>query len=419
MYELKKENTKVEVSISISPEEWEEGIEKVYQSSKGKFNVVGFRKGHAPRKVIEKTYGDNVFFEDTVEHFVREALGDVLRKEPELEPVCQPETHFQSYTANDGLKMTVTYEIVPDFELCKYTGVTIDVHGETGDVTEDQIQLEIKHHLLEDNVRYENVDREIKNGDSVLIDFMGFIDNVEFDGGSANDYPLEIGSHSFIDTFEDQLIGHKKGEVVDVNVTFPENYGATEFAGKKALFKVTIKEVREKVLPTLDDKFVSDTTEFETVEEYRNHIIAHIQDKRQKTLEAEFEYCMREYLLENTKVEIPEVMIDMYAEESLESMRQTLEMYHIALEDYLASTGSTIDDYIKQNKERTLRGIKSRYIYRKIIEEAGLTVSDEELAPEIVNATTEEDKIKAENKIAYEKLQKFLRDNNSMNIIND
>ena len=340
MFSLKKENTKVEISLTVDNKEWEEGVEKVYETSKSKFNVVGFRKGHAPRRVIEQQYGDSVFFEDTVEYFVNKTLNEVLVKNPELEPVTMPSTQFESFTVENGLKMKIMFEIVPDFKLCEYKGVTIKVHS--NEVTDHDIEHQI-HHLLEDNAKFETVDREIKNGDSAVIDFTGYIDDVPFDGGAAQDYPLEIGSHSFIDTFEDQLVGHKKGDNVDVNVTFPENYQAEEFKGKKALFKVVVKDVREKTLPEFDDKFVADTTEFETVEEYKKDLTAHIQDMKDKQMENEFEYNMREYLLANTNVEIPQIMVDNAVNEDMNRMKDALAAYN--------SDASTLDDINSYTRE--------------------------------------------------------------------
>ena len=202
MYNLKKQNTNVEVELSIDSTEWEKGVEKVYEASKSKFNVEGFRKGHVPRKVIEKTYGDGVFFEDTIEYFVNKTMNDVLNEHPELEPVAMPTTQFESFTIENGLKMKILFEIVPDFKLCAYKGQTFKIHENKA--TEKDVEHQI-HHLLEENAKFESVDRESKNGDSVLIDFEGFIDDVAFEGGAGKNYPLELGSHTFIDNFEDQL----------------------------------------------------------------------------------------------------------------------------------------------------------------------------------------------------------------------
>lgn len=416
MYNLKNENTKVEIELTIDNSEWEKGVQKVYETSKSKFNVVGFRKGHAPRKVIEQQYGDSVFFEDTVEYFVNQTINEVLMKNPELEPVAMPTTQFESFTVENGLKMKIFFDIVPDFELCKYKDVTIKVHG--AEVTEHDIEHQI-HHLLEDNAKFEAVDREIKNGDTAVIDFTGYINDVAFDGGAGQDYPLEIGSHSFIDNFEEQLVGHKKGDEVDVNVTFPENYHAEEFKGQKALFKVVVKEVKEKVLPEFNDKFVADTTEFETVEEYRKDLTAHIQDMKEKQKDEEFEYHMREYLIENTKVEIPEIMVKNSVDDDIRRMRETLTAYGITLEDYLVQTGTTLEDYIKNSNVRTLNMIKTRYIYRKLIEENKLELSAEELKQASKGAKDENEIIRKENELLLDKLHKFLRENNKVEIIKE
>lgn len=417
MYTLKKENTKVEIEMTIDAQEWESGVQKVYEQNKGKFNVVGFRKGHAPRKVIEKTYGDSVFFEDTVDLFVNKTMNEVLQANPDLEPVAMPTTRFESCTAENGLKMKILFEIVPDFKLCKYTGNEIKVHS--AEVTEHEIEHEI-HHLLEDNAKFDAVERAIKNGDVALIDFMGFIDNVEFAGGTGKDYSLEIGSHTFIDNFEEQLIGHKKGDKVDVNVTFPKDYGAAEFQGKKALFKVDIKEVREKHLPELNDKFIADATEFETVEEYRKHITAHIQDMKTNDQEQEYEYNLRELLLANTEIEIPEIMIANQVEGDIHRMREMLEAYGLTLEQYIMqSGGTTLEEYEKSMRERVLKNIKTRFIYRKIIEEEKLEPSQEESSKALDGIQDHEEQIRKENEIALDKLLKFLKNNNKMIVTKD
>lgn len=416
MLSLKKEKTKVEIDLTIDPKQWEEGVQKVYESSKSKFNIVGFRKGHAPRKVIEKQYGEGVFFEDTIEYFVNNALDEVLFENPELEPVAMPTTQFESYTKEAGLKMKIMFEIVPDFKLCDYKGVSIDVHHST--TTDAEVDHEIQH-LLQDNARFETVDREIKNGDNVLIDFVGSIDGVEFEGGSAKNCPLEIGSHSFIDNFEDQLIGSKTGDSVDVVVTFPKEYGVADLQGKEALFKVVVNAVREKVVPVLDDKFVSDTTEFETVDEYRKHIFAHIQTMKDNEIDNEFQYNMRQYLIDNTEIEIPEIMVETQIRNNEERMREALKAYNLSFEEYLIQTGSNIEEYSKTSKERTLKSIKTRYIYRKLIDENKIEVSAQELESATKGMTDRQDVLQKENELLLEKLHKFLKDNNKMKIIEE
>jgi len=416
MFNLKKEKSKIEIELVVDNKEWEEGVQKVYESSKSKFNIVGFRKGHAPRKVIEKQFGEGVFFEDTIEYFVNKTINEVLMQNPELEPVAMPTTQFESYTVDAGLKMKIFFEIVPDFELCNYKGQKIKVHDSK--VSDHEVEHAISH-LLEDNAKFETVEREIKNGDSAVIDFTGYIGDVAFDGGHAENYPLAIGSHSFIDTFEDQLVGHKTGDNVDVKVTFPENYGAEDLQGKEAVFKVVVKEVREKTLPELNDKFIADATEFETVEEYRKHLVAHIQNRKNSDQQAEFDYNMREYLVQNTNVEIPEVMVENYIHEDMHRMEEALSAYGMKVEDYLAQTGTNMEDYLKNAKERVLKSTKLRYIFRKIIEENKIAVDADELKENTKGITDENEIIRRENELLLRNLYQFLRENNEMEVVED
>ncbi len=414
MYKVKTEKTKVEIELTVDAKEWNEGVDKVYENSKSKFNIEGFRKGKAPRKVIEKTYGDNVFFEDTIEYFVNKVLAEVVTKNPELEPVAMPTTEFESFTADKGLKMKVLFEIVPAFEVCEIKGQTFKIHDSK--VTDHDIEHSIEH-LLEDNAKFESVDAPIANGDSALIDFTGYIDGKAFDGGAATDYPLEIGSHSFIDTFEDQLVGHKKGDNVDVNVKFPKDYGAKEFADKNALFKVVVKDVRKKTLPEFNDKFVADATEFETVEEYKKDLTAHIQDMKNKQQENEIDFVVREYLLKNTNIEIPEVMVENAVNEDLNRMREALKAYGVSVEDYLAQTGTNYDEYVKRAKASTLDMFKTQYIYRKLLQDNKITVSAKELKDATKGITKEEEIVRKENELLLDKLHTFFKENNKFEII--
>lgn len=273
--------------------------------------------------------------------------------------------------------------------------------------------------MLEDNAKFEVVEREIKDGDVAVIDFTGYVDGVAFEGGAAEEYPLEIGSHSFIDTFEDQLVGKKAGDEVDVNVTFPENYQAENLAGKPAVFKVVVKEVKEKVLPEFNDKFVADTTEFETVEEYKKDLTAHIQDMKNKQQDNEVEYVIREYLLNNTNVEIPESMVENEVNEDVERMRHALSHYGVTLEDYLAQTGSNIDDYLKNANERTLKMIKTRYVYRQLLAENNIDLTAEEIKDATKGISDRNEVLKIENELILAKLHKFLRENNTIEIIKE
>ncbi len=416
MYTLKKEKSKVEIELTVDNAEWEQGVQKVYEETKGRYSVEGFRKGRVPRKVIEKTYGEGVFFEDTVNYFAQKALDDVYSKELDLEPVSAPTTQFESYTKEAGLKMKIMFEIMPDFKLGQYKDLAVKVPRH--EVTDHDVEHYI-HHALEHQAKFETVDRAAKDSDSVVIDFMGFIDDVAFEGGEGKDYPLEIGSHTFIDNFEEQLIGAKKGDKVDVNVTFPENYGHKEFAGKPAIFKVEVKEVREKVLPELNDKFVSDTTEFETVEEYKKDVLAHIQSMQAENEEKELEYQLNNALLANTEMEIPESMIQANIDSTVKNMNDTLAMYGMKLEDYLAQTGTTFETYLASLKERTVNGIKIRHIYKRLIETEKLDLTAEEIEASIQGQTDENEIARKQNDMLIAKIMKFLKENNKVEYVNE
>ncbi len=416
MFTIEKDKTKVEVNVTLTNQEWEEGLQKVYEKNKGSFSVVGFRKGHAPRKVIEKTYGDTVFFDDALIYFYEKVMVEVLTEHPEYEPVAKPQIQLQSYTVDNGVKLKFVVEVVPDFELCKYTDNTIEVHS--AEATEKDVEHEL-FHLREDNAKFDDVDRPLKQGDVAVIDFMGFIDNVEFPGGTAEDYRVEIGSHSLVDTFEDQLVGHKKGETFDVNVTFPENY-YEEFKGKKASFKVTVKEVKEKTLPTVDDKFIADATEYETLEEYRKATFAHIQTMKENQQEQEFEYNLRNLLVEKTNIELPESMISSNVSYQMRSLEEALAPYNLTLEQYILSAGqNSLEDYINGLRAQTIRNIKARLIYRRIANEQNIKVSEEELKAASEGVTDEDEIARIESQISLRKVHKFLREHNKTTVVSD
>ncbi len=416
MYKINKEKSKVEIELTVDSVEWEQGVQKVYEETKGRYSVVGFRKGHAPRKVIEKQYGEGVFFEDTVNYFAQKTLDEVYSKELDLEPVSAPTTQFESYTKEAGLKMKIMFEIMPDFTLGQYKDLTIKVPRH--EVNDHDVEHQIKH-FLEHHAKFEAVERQAKLGDSVVIDFVGYMDDVAFEGGEGKDYPLELGSHTFIDGFEDQLVGTKKGDKVGVNVTFPENYGHAEYAGKPAVFEVEVKEVREKILPELNDKFISDTTEFETVEEYKKDVLAHIQSMQTENEEKELEYQLNKAVIDGTEMEIPDSMIQANIDGTVRNMNETLAMYGMKLEDYLAQTGTTFEGYIASLKERTINGIKIRHIYKRIIEENNLDLTAEEIEESIKGLTDENEIARKQNDMLIGKIMKFLKENNKIEYVNE
>ena len=419
MFKHEINGTKVIIDVKIDDKEWNEGVNKVYENTKSKFNVIGFRKGHAPKKVIEQQYGDDVFYEDTLDYFIRKSLNEFLNENPKLEPVSYPNTKLGEYVVGDGISFTIEFDIMPEFKLPKYTG--LEFTQESSKVLDKEIEHEI-HHLLEDNATFNSVDRESKLGDQLIIDFVGSIDGVEFEGGRAENFPLELGSHSFIDTFEDQLVGKKKGENVDVNVKFPDDYPAKEYAGKKALFKVTIKDIREKALPTFDDKFVSDATEFENAEEYKNHIKEHIQSMKAERADYDVKHNILKHIVDNTEMEIPQSLIDMEVDSNVHQLEDACKMYQMDINDYLSRMNTTLEDYRKSCEERAKTNIKSRYILRQIIDENNISASAEEIDAKIKELPdlrgkkeiTSEDRVYAENSVLLDKTYNFLKENNKI-----
>lgn len=419
MFDFEVKDTKVTINVKIDDKDWQDGVEKIYKDTRGKFNVVGFRNGHAPRKVIEQKYGDDIFYEDTLNYFIRKTLSDFLSENGRLEPVSYPNVKLGEYIVGDGITFTIEFDVMPEFELPKYTG--LEFKEASTKVSEKEIEHEI-HHLLEDNAKFKSVNRESKMGDTLIIDFVGSIDGVEFEGGRAQDFDLELGSQSFIDNFEEQLVGKKKGDNVDVNVKFPDDYPADEYAGKKALFKVTIKDIREKILPKLDDKFISDTTEFETVEEYKKHVKEHIHSMKAERADTDVKHDILKHLIKEVKMSIPQTLIENEVENNISQIRDACEIYQVTLDEYLSRMGTTLAEYRKSWEPRAIDGIKTRYIIRQIIEENNITATEKEIEdkikemPELKHKKdlTRDDRIYAENNVLLAKAYEFLKKNNKI-----
>ncbi len=421
MYTIKQDKTNVIVTVSIDGKNWKDAEQKVYETTKGKFNVIGFRKGHAPKKVIEKQYGENVFFDDTLDYFLRTTMNEVLAKDPNLEPLSYPKTAIQKLNADGGVEFTLEFEVMPDFKLCKYTG--LDFTKRSTKVTDEDFEHELDH-LRQQSAKYNEVDRASKMGDSVVIDFVGSVNGEEFEGGRAEDYALTLGSHSFIDNFEDQLVGKKKGETVKVEVTFPNEYPVDNLAGKKADFFVTIKNVREKTLPKIDDKFISDATEYETLEEYKNHVSKHIQYMKEQEADTALKSDILRYVIENTEMLVPQSLIDYEVERDIHEIQESCKQYNMPLEAYLSAVGTTMEEIKDESAKRAVRGIKGRYIIRKIIEENKITASDEEIEEKLkelppmrhshAHEGADEDRIYAENSVVLDKVYKLLIDKNNI-----
>ena len=269
-YELeKKENGIFVANIKIEKDMWQEALDTAYEKNKGRFNIPGFRKGHAPRNIIEKTYGKGAFVNDAIDEVYYKAYTAILKEHDEVKPVDAPRLDIKNFDEDNGVEIELTIQCVPEFELANYKGQTFT--KQEVKVTDEDVEKEIKNNLLRSS-RLVETNKAVKNDDFVTLDFDGYVDGKQFDGGKAENYQLKIGSHTFIDNFEDQLIGLNIGDKKDVVVTFPKDYHEKSLAGKEATFKVEIKNVRERVMPELNEEFVSNSTEFETVEEYKNSV---------------------------------------------------------------------------------------------------------------------------------------------------
>lgn len=374
------ENNMVKLTIEVEPDRFEEGMKHAYNINKSKIALPGFRKGKAPRKMIEKIYGPEVFYEDAVNHLIPDAYDEAV-KESELDIVSRPDIEVVEVEAGKPLIFTATAAVKPEVTLGEYHGV--EVEKQEIEVTEENIQKELEK-AAEKNARMITItDRPIEKDDEVTIDFEGFIDGEAFEGGKGEDYPLTIGSHSFIDTFEDQLIGKSIDEELEVNVTFPEDYQQTELAGKPALFKVKIKGIKKKEFPVLDDEFAKDVSEFDTLEEYKKDIEQKLHTQEENAAKEKKQEQVLEKVAENAVVDIPEPMIEMQTDRMVNDMAQRMQYQGLNLEQYFQYTGQNIQSMKASMKPEAEKRVRNRLVLEAIVKAENIEVSDEEVNEEI------------------------------------
>lgn len=376
----KLEKNMAKFTIEVSPEEFDVAVEKAYQKNKNKMNVQGFRKGKAPRKMIEKMYGKEIFFEEAANIIIPEAYTNAL-KECEEDVVSQPSIDVTQIEAGKPFIFTAEVALKPEVELGTYKGVEIDKMDT--EVADADLEAEIDK-VREQNARTITVeDRPVQDKDMTVIDFEGFVDGETFEGGKAEDYSLTIGSHSFIDTFEEQLIGKSIGEEVEVNVTFPEEYHAKELAGKPALFKVTVKEIKVKELPELDDDFAQDVSDCETLEEYKDTLREEIQSRKEDAAKNAKEDAVIEAIIEDAKMDIPDPMIDTQVRQMAEDFARRISQQGISLDQYFQFTGMTPESFLEQMKPQALKRIQSRLVLEAVVAAEGIKATDEEIEKEM------------------------------------
>lgn len=376
----KLEKNMAKLTIEVGAEELEKAIESAYQKQKGKISIPGFRKGKVPRQIIERMYGKEIFYEDAVNELIPDAYEKAL-DECEEDIVSSPQIDVTQIEAGKPFIFTATVALKPEVKLGKYKGVKVDKVDIS--VTDDEIN-EVVEKERDNNARNIAVeDRPVKDGDMTLIDFEGFVDGVAFDGGKGEDYPLTIGSGAFIPGFEEQLVGAELGKEVEVNVTFPEDYHADDLKGKTAVFKCTVKEIKEKELPDVDDEFASEVSEFDTLAEYKESIKKDLEEKKAKEAKDAKEEAVIDAIIEASEMDIPDAMIETQQKQMVDEFAQRISMQGLSMEQYLQFTGTNYNQMIEQVKPQAEKRIKSRLVLEAVAAAENLEVTDEDYDKEI------------------------------------
>lgn len=393
-----EEKNMVKLVIESTAEEFEAGLNTAYNKNKSKISLPGFRKGKAPRKMIEKMYGAEVFYEDAANSIIPDAYAKAA-DECGLELVSQPKINVTQLEAGKPFIFEAVVATKPEVELGQYKGV--EVTKADTEATDADVEEELKR-VQEQNSRTVAVtDRAVKDGDNTVIDFEGFVDGAAFEGGKGTDYPLTIGSHSFIDTFEDQIIGMNIGDEKEINVTFPEEYHVDDLKGKPAMFKVSVKEIKEKQLPELNDEFAQDVSDFDTIAEYKDDLKNKIADRKSREAKAKQEDEAIAKIIEDSKMDIPDAMVDTQVNRMVEDFAQRLQQQGLSVEQYFQYTGMTADKIMEEMKPEAVKRIQSRLVLEAVVKAEGLTASEEEFQDEL-------NKMAEQYKMEIEKVKEFM-----------
>lgn len=376
----KLEKNMAKLTIEAGADELEKAIEKAYQKQKKKISIPGFRKGKVPRQMVEKMYGKEVFYEDAANELIPDAYDKAL-DECEEDIVSSPKIEVVQIEAGKPFIFTATVALKPEVKLGKYKGVKVDQMDT--EVTDEEIDQEINKER-ENNARNITVDnRPVKDGDITALDFEGFVDGEPFEGGKGEDYPLTIGSGAFIPGFEEQLVGAEIGKEVEVKVTFPEDYQAENLQGKEAVFKCTIKEIKEKELPELDDEFASEVSEFETMAEYRESVKKSLTEKKEKDAKNAKEEAAIQAVVEDSEMEIPEPMLESQQKQMVDEFAQRITMQGLSMEQYFQFTGTNYQKMVEQVKPQALERIKSRLVLEAVVKAENIEVTEEDYEKEL------------------------------------
>ena len=375
----KLEKSMVELQFSIDAETFKAAVNNAFKREGKKYAIPGFRKGKAPRHMIEKMYGSDIFHYDAVNDLFPEAYEAAV-KEAKIDVVGRPDPEVVSMSEADGVVLKVKVAVKPEVELGEYAGLTVT--KEAKNVNEADVDAEVKR-MQDRNGRLLTREGAAENGDTVDIDFEGFVDGKAFEGGKAEHYSLVLGSGSFIPGFEDQVVGHSAGEEFDVNVKFPEEYGAAELAGKDATFKIKLHEVKYKELPALDDDFAKDVSEYDTLDELKDSIRNNIKTNLDKQVEQKVENDLMDQVIANMKADIPDAMVDSRIDELVQDFEYRISQQGLKLADYLKYMGMNIEQFRAQFKEQADKQVKMRLAMEAIVAKEGITASDEEFEEEV------------------------------------
>ena len=397
---VKKEGNKVTLKITVDNNKFEEAVNKAYNKTKGKYNIPGFRKGKAPKVVIETQYGKGVFYNDAIDMLFPEIYPQAI-KELNIDPIDRPDLDIEEISKDNGLVMVVNVEVKPEFELGAYKGIEISKVDNT--VSEEEVELSLNE-MVNKNARLISVEgKALENGDTAVIDFEGFENGVAFEGGKGENYNLVIGSNTFIPGFEDQLVGKKAGEEVEVNVTFPETYHAENLAGKPVVFNVKVNDVKVKEVPALDDEFAKDTTEFETLAELRADVKAKLEEQAKNAADAEMRNALVEKVSANTEVEVPEAMIQHQIDNMLMELNYQLQYQGLNLQQLLEMTGRGVEELREERWADAERLVKSSLILEAIAEKENVEVNEADVDAEL-------EKMAAMYNMEVEKIKSSLRE---------
>lgn len=414
-YSIQKlSKSKVEIAINVTKEEWAADVKQSYEKNKYKYSLEGFRKGKVPMNVLINRYGKEFLYEDALDETLSKHYSEIIKND-NLEVVGDPDVDLKE-VSEDGLKAVITVAVKPEFTLGQYKGLTFK--KDSVKVTAKEVQAVIDRELNNRARLVEKTEGEVVKGDTVVLDYSGSIDGVKFEGGTAENQRLEIGSGAFIPGFEDQLIGMKAGESKDITVTFPKDYTA-DLAGKEAVFAITVHEIHTKELPVLDDEFVKDIDdELNTVAEWKAQIKKELAPKKEENAEAKLENDMIDAIVKNTEIEIPECMVEEELDYRIQELEHSMSQYGLKFEDYLKYTGTTVEDIKKEKRAEAVKNIKSRLVIEAILKEEKIEVSPEELNAEFDKLDEKEKNPQymsyLANKLVIDKLFAFLRDNNEI-----